>query len=94
MTTNPAPTPARSVRLWLVLAAAVTVAVLVVGVWLMVRPASGATFGWFAYAPMSETVYAPGRDSSDWLGLSLVVVGALGLGALGGYALGRRRRAA
>ena len=92
MTTNASPTPARSLRPWAVLVAAVALVALVVGVWLMVRPTPGASFGWFAYAPMSETVYTAGRGSTDLVGLVLVVVGALGLGALGGYALGRRRR--
>ncbi len=49
------------------------------------------SFGWFAYAPLPETVHVPSRTS--WrLGAALLVVGALVLGGAGGFALGRRRR--
>ncbi|MBD8058007.1 hypothetical protein IC607_03385 [Cellulomonas sp. JH27-2] len=47
-------------------------------------------FGWFAYAPMSETVYS--RSSGQGLGIALLVTGALVLGAVGGFVVGRRTR--
>jgi len=76
-------------------AVAALAALLVVGGgWLVWHSSRPATFGWFAYAPMSETVYSPGvLTTTDWVGLALVAVGLLALGAVGGYALGRRRGA-
>jgi len=47
-------------------------------------------FGWFAYSPMSETVYS--RSSGQGLGIALLVAGALVLGAVGGFVVGRRTR--
>ncbi|RHA39818.1 hypothetical protein D1825_11305 [Cellulomonas rhizosphaerae] len=64
------------------------------GGWLVWHSSRSATFGWFAYAPLSESVYSPGiLTTTDWVGLALVAVGLLALGAVGGYALGRRRGA-
>lgn len=75
-------------------AAAVLAGLLVaVGAWLLWHSSRPTTVGWFAYSPLSETVYAPGGlTTADWAGLALVGVGLLALGAVGGYALGRRRR--
>ncbi|WP_138067596.1 hypothetical protein [Cellulomonas rhizosphaerae] len=76
-------------------AVAVLAVLLVVGGgWLVWHSSRSATFGWFAYAPLSESVYSPGiLTTTDWVGLALVAVGLLALGAVGGYALGRRRGA-
>jgi heme/copper-type cytochrome/quinol oxidase subunit 1 len=46
--------------------------------------------GWFAYAPLSDTVYAPSR--ARWLGTGALLsgAGALLLGGVAGFFLGRR----
>lgn len=58
---------------------------------------SGTTsFGWFAYAPMSDTTFPDGvvlLDTRRRLALALVGLGALVLSAVVGYAVGRRNAA-
>ncbi|MFE5342849.1 hypothetical protein ACFQ80_21700 [Isoptericola sp. NPDC056578] len=46
--------------------------------------------GWFAYAPLSGTVFVPG-NGLYWFGPALVGAGALLVGLGGGFLLGRRR---
>jgi len=83
--------PARSVPRWMLIVAGGAGVLLVVGgavtLW---RSLHSATFGWFAYSPLSETVaiHHPGQG----LGVSLLVGGALVLGAVGGFVVGRRTR--
>ncbi|QGQ18061.1 hypothetical protein GC089_00725 [Cellulomonas sp. JZ18] len=79
----------RSERTGTVVVALLGVALLVAG---LVQVRTGeVSFGWFAYAPLPETVYAPAPPS--WrLGLVLVVAGTLALGGAGGFAVGRRGR--
>ncbi|MDY1004696.1 hypothetical protein [Curtobacterium sp. CFBP9011] len=61
-------------------------------VWQWAHPVE---FGWFAYAPLSDTVFNP-TVNPRWplvLGYCLTVLGALGLGAgCGIYAVARRGR--
>ncbi|MFS0705307.1 hypothetical protein AB6N23_12355 [Cellulomonas sp. 179-A 9B4 NHS] len=80
----------RRERTWTVVAALLGAGTAVAGV---LRMRTGTvSFGWFAYTPLSETVYAP--SPAPWrLGAALVVLGVLLVGAAGGFALGRRRRA-
>ncbi|KQO61174.1 hypothetical protein ASF23_11765 [Curtobacterium sp. Leaf261] len=50
------------------------------------------SFGWFAYAPLSDTVFTPGLSPALVVGSVLTVVGAA-LGAFGaGMLIGRRSR--
>lgn len=59
------------------------------------RPRS---FGWFAYAPLSETSYMPGASGSTLaltaLGIVLLILGLVGTGFLAGLQVGRRSRTA
>ncbi len=79
----------RTERAWTAVAALLGAGMVVAGV---LRMRTGTvSFGWFAYTPLSETVYAP--SPTPWrLGAVLVVAGALLLGGAAGFALGRRRR--
>ncbi|HWJ85578.1 MAG TPA: hypothetical protein VNR62_09115 [Cellulomonas sp.] len=89
MPTSEAP---RSTTSRVPLTIALVAAVLVVGGgWLVWHSRRVGSFGWFAYAPLSETVYSPGLGTSAWVGVGLLVVGLLTLGGVGGYVLGRRR---
>lgn len=57
---------------------------------------SGASFGWFAYAPLSEEVPYEVADLVVWtrtqaVGAILVVAALVLLAAVAGYVTGRRR---
>lgn len=59
-------------------------------VWVLTRPVGFASFGWFAYAPLSGTTFVPG--SSRLVVMSVLLgVGTLLVGLGGGFLLGRRR---
>ncbi|SKC76041.1 SPW repeat-containing protein [Krasilnikoviella flava] len=47
-------------------------------------------FGWFAYAPLSDTTFHP-RIPNFWVPPALIGVGATLVGLGGGFLLGRRR---
>ncbi|SFB41658.1 hypothetical protein [Cellulomonas marina] len=65
---------------------------LALGLWLLCRPTYAASFGWTAYAPLSEAVFSP-RPWRLWLGTALTPVATLLLGtALGWWWRGRRSR--
>ncbi|AEE44910.1 hypothetical protein [Cellulomonas fimi] len=83
MPTTPAPTRRRAVLAGILL---VSTTLLVVGLWRTWT----VPFGWFAYAPLSQVTYGGGAWETR-LPTLLVLVGALGVGAVAGYALGRRR---
>ena len=55
------------------------------------------SFGWFAYQPMSDSLFVPGGfvvlTQPAIVGAVVTVVGLIGLGAAMGFALGRRSRA-
>ena len=88
MTNSAEPRPGRALLVLAVLATTLVVG----GGWLLWHESRTASFGWFAYAPLSQTVSSPGLvTATDWVGLSLVAVGLVALGAVGGFALGRRR---
>jgi len=76
---------------WVVPATLVVGLLLVVGgavtLW---RSLHRATFGWFAYSPLSETISV--QPGGHWIGISLLIAGALVLGAVGGFVVGRRTR--
>ncbi|WP_435738171.1 hypothetical protein V5D56_06130 [Cellulosimicrobium sp. PMB13] len=71
----------------LVAASVLGVALLVAAAWVLSRPV---TYGWFAYAPESDTTFTP--SGAPWHGRSAVLAagGALLLGLVGGFVLGRR----
>ena len=65
---------------------------------LAVRPTGAASFGWFAYQPLAGATFFPGSlvVLTPLMAAATVVgiVGLVGLGAIAGYVLGRRHRAA
>jgi len=60
---------------------------LVVGGALLIfaTPQASASFGWFAYQPLSDSVFIPG-------GFTVLTQPVIGLGGVVGFALGRRSR--
>lgn len=75
-----------------ILVSAIAVTVVVSGVvvaWRALALQSRASYGWFAYAPLSDTTFATSRTPSIalWVGISLVAAGLVTLAFL----LGRRR---
>ncbi|MFC8920990.1 hypothetical protein [Cellulosimicrobium sp. NPDC057127] len=79
----------RGATVVLVVLVVVGVALLGGAAWLASRPLS---FGWFAYAPLSETTFSPVGAYSPGLSALLAAAGALLLGLAGGFLLGRRSR--
>ncbi|MCD2444351.1 hypothetical protein LQ757_18885 [Agromyces sp. SYSU K20354] len=64
----------------------------------VVSSQASVSFGWFAYQPLSDSVFVPGSfvvlTQPAVVGAAVTVVGLIGLGAVAGYALGRRGRVA
>ncbi|GAA2227093.1 hypothetical protein GCM10010413_23170 [Promicromonospora sukumoe] len=88
--TTPTPSePRRPVPTRAVLAALVVVglALLAAAVWSGTRPVS---YGWFAYAPLSETTYVPNPGLAPGTTALLAGLGALLLGGAAGFVVGRR----
>ena len=58
-------------------------------------PASSASFGWFAYAPLSGAVFAPEAaavvSTASIVGAGVVALGLAAVAFWGGYRLGVRR---
>lgn len=71
-------------------------ALLAAGAILLSAPVRQADFGWFAYAPLSEQVFAgPGvliMDAGTWAGVVLAGLGLLTLAFWSGFLAGRHRR--
>ncbi|WP_344796675.1 hypothetical protein [Frondihabitans peucedani] len=88
---EPAARPRRAVLV------AAAVAILVGGVLLVVAQTAQTSYGWFAYAPLSDTVFTPGPGGSALPSAGLIalglVVGAFWAGTLRGLGLRRRPRA-
>jgi heme/copper-type cytochrome/quinol oxidase subunit 1 len=74
--------------------------------WLLVPPVAGAAaliaalvlqlstpvgVGWFAYAPLSDTMFVPSPIAAS-AKVALLVVGCVLIGGWGGFLLGRRSR--
>lgn len=63
---------------------------------LLVSNQAPASFGWFAYQPMTNSLFMPGSlvvlTPSALMGAAVAVLGLLGLTAVSGYLLGRRAR--
>lgn len=87
-------TPARDLPRWVGIAVvAFGIASAVAGVVLMLVPSGQASFGWFAYAPLSRTAFVPTGtllSQLDLAGLALLVIGLVALAFSAGWALGRR----
>ncbi|MFE4464885.1 hypothetical protein ACFRCR_07155 [Oerskovia sp. NPDC056781] len=62
-----------------------------VGAWLASRPSWWTSFGWFAYAPLSDATFAPQRPWGQTLGLVSLAAGLLVLGFVAGWVVARRR---
>ncbi|MGW6007024.1 hypothetical protein ACWFNS_19160 [Oerskovia enterophila] len=95
MTASPVPEPARTPPRGLgrgeVLGLVAGVLLVGVGAWLASRSSGAASFGWFAYAPLSGAVYEPSRPWSSVLGFVAAGAGLLVLGFVAGWAVARRR---
>ncbi len=89
MTTPTPPAPRRPVSARAVLAVLVVVglALLAAAVWSGTRPT---TYGWFAYAPLSERTYVPNPGLAPGTTALLAGLGALLLGGAAGFVVGRR----
>ena len=57
----------------------------------LTRPTGYASFGWFAYAPLSDTTFFPVTPYL-WVPFTLIGVGALLVGLGAGFLIARRRR--
>ncbi|MFD4421914.1 hypothetical protein ACFWN7_10475 [Agromyces sp. NPDC058484] len=83
-----------------VLVALILSGVLVVGGALLVVVSSQApaSFGWFAYQPLPDSVFVPGSfvvlAQTAVVGAAVTGGGLIGLGGVVGFALGRRSRVA
>lgn len=72
-----------------------SVAVVIVGVVVLAVAASQPlSFGWFASSPLSGTTFTPGDvhiiSTATSTGLTILVVGVIGLAFLTGWSVGRR----
>ncbi|MGW2093564.1 hypothetical protein [Promicromonospora sukumoe] len=89
MTTPTPPAPRRpvSTRAVLVVLLVVGLALLAAAVWSGTRPVS---YGWFAYAPLSDTTYVPNPGLAPGTTALLAGLGALLVGGAAGFVVGRR----
>jgi heme/copper-type cytochrome/quinol oxidase subunit 1 len=81
----------RAERVALIALPIVGAAAIVVGI-LITRSSPPMSFGWFAYAPLSDVTFAPGLAAQFWVGPGFVGVGIALLAGWAGFLLGRRRR--
>ena len=68
----------------------------VIGLVLILMPSDQASFGWFAYAPLSDTTFSPiGLQLSprSQIGIALFVIGLAVLAFGAGWMLGQRQSA-
>lgn len=84
----------RAKRIRAVALAAALVLVLLAGLVLVLLP-STETYGWFAYAPLSQQYFMPDGlvflGARARVGIALIVVALLGVAFWAGFWLGRRR---
>ena len=84
----------RAKRIGAVALAAALVLVLLAGLVLVLLP-STETYGWFAYAPLSQQYFMPEGlvflGARARVGIALIVVALLGVAFWAGFWLGRRR---
>lgn len=90
------PGPSRAGRLARFAVPLLAVALLAAGVVLLSLPVRQESVGWFAYAPLSQQIFAaPGlliMDAEKWAGVVLTGVGLLALAFWSGYRTGRHSR--
>jgi heme/copper-type cytochrome/quinol oxidase subunit 1 len=55
------------------------------------RPTPVASFGWVAYAPLSDSTFVPFLGSAVWAAGLLVLIGFVLVAGWVGFAFGRRR---
>lgn len=71
------------------------VALLAVGTVLLSMPVRQESFGWFAYAPLSQQTFAAQglliMDAEKWAGVVMAGLGLVTLAFWSGYRAGRRR---
>lgn len=65
-------------------------ALIVAGLAIEIEQASTASFGWYAYAPLSHTVFAPAIRPAVWTARGLIVLGLVVAGFWAGLLVGRR----
>ena len=85
---------ARSRRIAIFLAAAGSAAI-VIAVVLLVTAPHPASFGWFAYTPLSDVSFSPSGmllSTQAGIGLTVGILGVAVLAFCGGWAFGARRR--
>lgn len=76
---------------WILGLAVTAVAVTIAGLW-TARSAMTAHVGWFAFAPLTDSVELPGYPTGRlWAGWVATALGLMLLSGLGGYLLGSRR---
>ncbi len=88
---EPVPKPPRGLGRGEVLGLVGGVLLVGVGAWLASRTYGAASFGWFAYAPLSGETFVPPRPWTQTLGLVSLGAGLLVLGFVAGWAVARRR---
>lgn len=79
--------PRRRARAWVITVAVAGAVLLAAGARTMLEPH---TFGWFAYAPLSDVQFNPPLLTVFRRAVLCVAVGAVLLGGAVGYLLGRR----
>lgn len=85
----PAPRPPRTAGVVLAALVVLGVALLCVAAWVASRPTS---YGWFAYAPLSNTTFTPGSPGLSGRAALLAGAGALLIGGAVGFLVGRAGR--
>ena len=68
----------------------------VIGLVLSLQPSGSASFGWFAYAPLSDTAFVPSGvllTSQSQIGIVLIIIGSALLSFGAGWVLGQRHAA-
>ena len=86
----------RSPRTAIIVVLVIASVLLVAGIALVAAmPATVASFGWFAYAPLSGQMFLPGLVIQPWVaaGIALAAVGLLGIGFGIGWLVASRRSA-
>ena len=81
-------------RAWLLVIAGSVLVLVGVAVLLWI-PTSGAAFGWFAYAPLSDSVFTPGflfLDPTHRWAVVVAIVGLIVASGAAGYLVGRRAK--
>lgn len=88
--------PSRTTPLARVAVPLAALALILAGIVLLSVPVRQESFGWFAYAPLSQQTFVPQgmliMDREKWTGVVLTGVGLLALTFWSGFRAGRRSR--